>query len=379
MLSLTSILAVVLATFAVAAVLVATQNWHGHFSMDSNFGVQKIHAHPTPRIGGIAIALGLLVGWFLSEGEPQKTLGLILLAGLPALLFGLAEDVTKQVGVWPRLLATMSSGVFAWYLTGVAMQKTGLPPLDWVLQFLPLAVLFTAYAVGGFANAINIIDGFNGLAVGASAIMFAIMGMVATKINDPHLAQICQIATWCAVGFALVNWPMGRIFLGDGGAYLLGFVLAWLAVLLPMRNEGITAWVTVMVCAYPVIEVGFSVRRKRSREGHHPGQPDRVHLHHLLHRRVACKLFPKASKPLQNGLTSPLCWVLIALPGAWAYTFHSRSVMLAIGFGLMVFAYAALYARLSQFRWCFSALTLKPISSHGLPAPKSAVGSTKNR
>jgi UDP-N-acetylmuramyl pentapeptide phosphotransferase/UDP-N-acetylglucosamine-1-phosphate transferase len=347
-------------TLLASAALVASQHWHGHFSMDGTEGVQKHHSQPTPRIGGVAIVAGLLAAWLVVAPEARAILGPLLLAGLPAFAFGLAEDVTKRVGVLPRLLGTMASGVLAWYLTGVAMQDTGLPPLDSLLRFTPLAVLFTAFAVGGVANAINIIDGFNGLAAGSVAIMLGAMGLIALNVSDAPLATVCFVTAACALGFGAVNWPMGKLFLGDGGAYLLGFAVAWIAILLPMRHAEINAWATILVCAYPVLEVGFSVRRRRQREGHHPGQPDKVHLHHLMHRRLVCKLFKNTCAPLKNGLTSPLCWLGTALPAAGAVMFAQNTPALAFLFGAFIFTYAAIYARLSQFRWCISAVTLRP-------------------
>ena len=347
-------------TLLASLALVATKHWHGRFSLDNAFGVQNHHTEPTPRIGGVTLVVGLLAAWGLAAPDVQEILGPMLLAGIPAFAFGLAEDVTKKVSVTMRLLATMFSGALAWYLTDVAMQNTGVPPIDWLLGFIPLAVLFTAFAVGGVANAINIIDGFNGLASGAVAIMLAAMGAIALNVGDAPLATVCFTVATCALGFGAVNWPFGKLFLGDGGAYLLGFLLAWVAVLLPMRHPEINAWATILVCAYPVLEVGFSVRRRRNRAGHHPGQPDKVHLHHLVHRRIVCQLFPRVSKPLQNGLTSPLCWLFTALPAVWAVAFADQTLMLALAFGGIVFGYAAVYARLTQFRWCFSATTLRP-------------------
>ena len=347
-------------TLLVGIALIATQSWHGHFSLDGLDGIQKHHTQPTPRIGGVAIALGLVVGWWLSSTAEHAILGPMLLASIPALAFGLAEDVSKRVAVLPRLLATMFSGALAWYLTGVAMQDTGFAPLDWLLQFMPIAVLFTAFAVGGVANSINIIDGFHGLAAGSVAIMLGAIGLIALNVGDPALASVCFVLASCALGFGGANWPMGKIFLGDGGAYLLGFVLAWVAVLLPMRSPSVNAWATILVCAYPVIEVGFSVRRRRHRKGHHPGQADKLHLHHLVHRRIVRKLFPNLSRNLQNGLTSPLCWLCVAVPAGFAVVFAQNTPMLAFCFCGAVFAYAAVYARLTQFRWCFSALTMHP-------------------
>ena len=347
-------------TVLVGLALVVTQRWHGRFSLDGIAGVQKLHIHPTPRIGGIAIMAGLVGGWLGASPGVHAMVTSMLLAGGVAFLFGLTEDITKRVSVMARLLATMFSGALAWWLTGVAMQDTGFPPLDWLLGFTPLAVLFTAFAVGGVANAVNIIDGFNGLASGAVAVMLGAIGLMALNVGDASLANVCFLIAACSLGFVVVNWPMGKIFLGDGGAYLLGFLLAWVAVLLPMRSSHINAWATILVCAYPVLEVGFSVRRRRKREGHHPGQPDKVHLHHLVHRRVIRKLFPNLSRPLQNGLTSPICWLFTAVPAGFAVEFSQDTHALALAFAAAVLGYATVYARLTQFRWCFSARTLRP-------------------
>jgi UDP-N-acetylmuramyl pentapeptide phosphotransferase/UDP-N-acetylglucosamine-1-phosphate transferase len=117
--------------FLVSLLLVHTAHWHGHLSMDHAGGVQKFHVEPTPRVGGIGIFLGLLLAWFLLEPGPVRLLlGVILLAGVPALVFGLAEDVTKRVGVLPRLLATMVSGLLACLLSGVALSRLDVPLLD---------------------------------------------------------------------------------------------------------------------------------------------------------------------------------------------------------------------------------------------------------
>jgi UDP-N-acetylmuramyl pentapeptide phosphotransferase/UDP-N-acetylglucosamine-1-phosphate transferase len=324
-------------------------------------GVQKHHTQPTPRIGGVAIVCGLVAAWLLAEPKVRVMFNTLLLAGIPAFAFGLLEDITKKVSVLARLLATMFSGVLAWFITGIAMQDTGVMPLDWLLSFTFVAVLFTAFAMGGVANAINIIDGYNGLAGGAVAIMLGAIGLISLNVGDVDLATVCFLCAAVTLGFCAINWPMGKLFLGDGGAYLLGFVLAWMAVKLPMRHVDIHAWATMLVCAYPVLEVGFSVRRRRKRVGHQAGQPDKLHLHHLVNYRIVRKLFPSMSATLQNGMTSPVCWLATALPAAWAVVFSHNTPMLVFGFASAILAYAAVYARLTQFRWCFSARTLNPV------------------
>lgn len=352
--------------FGVALLLVVTQDWHGHLSIDSEFGVQKFHTRPTPRIGGVAIAAAAIAGYLASSTPVRDILGPMLVAGIPAFGAGILEDLTKRVGVLPRLLATMVSGLLACYLTGVAMQNTGVPAIDWALGYLPLAIVFTAFAVGGVANAVNIIDGFNGLATGSVAIMLCGMGLIAWHVGDMPLATLSFTLAGVLLGFAAINWPMGYIFLGDGGAYFVGFLLAWIAVLLPMRNPEVTAWATLLVCGYPVIEVVFSFIRKSKRKGHSPGQPDRVHLHMLMYRRLSKKAYPNASSTLQNGLTSPFAWCYTLIPVSLALLFHSDPWALAFGFLASAGVYWVVYQRLSQFKWCFQPHTMDTTSTSNL-------------
>ena len=103
---------------------------------------------------------------------------------------------------------------------------------DWLLGFGVMSFLFTVFAVGGFSHALNIVDGFNGLSAIAAWIMLAALTVVATVVSDTVLAEVCLVIGASILGFLVWNYPRGTIFLGDGGAYLLGFLIAELAVLL---------------------------------------------------------------------------------------------------------------------------------------------------
>jgi len=343
------------ATFLVTLVscvaLVRTTRWHGRLSLDSTIGLQKFHSAPTPRIGGLATMAGLVAGYGTAPEDVRQILGMLLIASLPAFCAGLLEDVSKNVGVRERLLATILSGFLAWYMTGTALSRTGVPGLDDLLSFGPMSILFTAVAIGGLANAVNIIDGFNGLAGGVLFIMFAALAGIAADAGDLALAGTCSVLAACSIGFTLVNWPFGKIFLGDGGAYLLGFAVGWTAVLLVARNPGVPALAPLTVCAYPVLEVAFSIVRKSRRAGYNPGQPDRVHLHMLVHRRVVRPWLSSLSPALQNGLTSPFAWLYAAVLAGWGSMFAQRSYYLVAGLVVAALVYAAVYTRLTRFRW----------------------------
>ncbi|MDB5743357.1 MAG: glycosyl transferase, family 4 [Polaromonas sp.] len=344
--------------FLVALLLVYTKDWHGHFSMDSHEGVQKFHTHPTPRVGGIAIVAGIVTGYLFENPSRQALLGPLILAGIPAFAFGLLEDVTKRVSVRTRLLATMGCGVLGWTITGYSITDANMPGLDWLLGFTLFSVLFTAFAVGGIANAINIVDGFNGLAAGTVIIILAAFGVMATSLGDHDLAFVCLILAGAVLGFLMVNWPFGKIFLGDGGAYFVGFALAWLAVLILQRHTEISAWAPLLVCGFPILEVLFSIVRRRRRHLS-PGNPDRLHLHSLVKRRLVRALLPNASSLTRNSATGAIMWFAALVPAVIAVNWATHTFMLVLGFLVCTLLYGAAYARLTQFCWFWKARNVR--------------------
>ena len=344
--------------FLVAVLLVFTKHWHGHFSMDGLVGIQKNHTIPTPRIGGVSVLAGVIAAYLVAQPERAQILSQLLLAGLPAFIFGLAEDITKKVGVMARLLATMASGVLGWWLTGVSLTGVDIPLLDSLLSYTLISVAFTAFAVGGVANAVNIVDGFNGLASGFVIIALIGLALVSAMVGDVDLAFACLAIATAALGFWLVNWPWGHLFLGDGGSYFCGFALAWASVMLIERNSGVSAFVPLLICIHPVTEVLFSIYRRRMTKVS-PGHPDRLHLHTLVMRRVVRprmrRMFPdeiKMVSRMQNsvtGLVLAMATIPSVLLALWVVGSPLFAALACLGFAL---GYVTAYARLVRYHWC---------------------------
>jgi UDP-N-acetylmuramyl pentapeptide phosphotransferase/UDP-N-acetylglucosamine-1-phosphate transferase len=338
--NLLSILVALFSSLGISALVVLTQRYHGHLTMDSSHGVQKFHVHPTPRVGGVGIYLGLLVVWLqVKDPATSQILKIIVLAGIPAFAFGILEDLTKQVGVIPRLLATMASGMIACLMTGMALPRLDIPFIDEAFKFLPVALLFTSFAIGGVANAINIIDGFHGLASGASITILLALAAIAFEVGDAPLVLAALLVTATVAGFWLLNYPWGKIFLGDGGAYFTGFSMAWLAVLLLVRNPQISPWVCLLVFAYPVIEVLYSVVR-RYLQDQSPGAPDSLHLHSLVKTQVIRKKLSSWSPNIQNAAVSPVIWACVATPAVMGVLMYLASPLVL---GVVFISFVVLY------------------------------------
>jgi UDP-N-acetylmuramyl pentapeptide phosphotransferase/UDP-N-acetylglucosamine-1-phosphate transferase len=339
------------ASLLICLAIVYTKHLHGSHTLDREAGVQKVHEEPTPRVGGVAILISAAIGALLTPPEVARLLWPMLFAALPAFLVGAAEDLFKRDRVSERMIATFASGILAWWLTGVSLTRLDIPVLDSVLVITPISVLFTAFALSGVANSINIIDGFNGLAGGTVLVCLTALGLIAFKASDAEMAKICFVLAGSIFGFMLVNYPKGKIFLGDGGAYLLGFLIGWVAVLIATRNpHHVSPWAPLLACGYPILEVLFSMLRRRARTLK-LGGADRLHLHSLLWARVVRRKWPNAPVTAQNARVFPLIFLFAVIPAALSVVFKGSTPKLVCAFLLCALLYAVIYARLVHFHW----------------------------
>lgn len=342
-------LLIALTSFLACLVIVLTKQLHGRFTLDSQVGVQRAHLEPTPRVGGVPIFLSLVLA---SVGTADSDMGRILvpmlLAGIPAFFLGLVEDLFKREQIAERLGGTFVSAVLACWLMDTSLQSVGVVGLDGLLGIGLVSVAFTAFAVAGIANAVNIIDGVNGLAGGTVAIALLGLGAIAFQVGDAPLAAVCVVFAVAILGFLMVNFPLGKIFLGDGGAYFLGFALGWIAVLLPSRNPEVSPWACFLVCGYPVIETLFSILRRAKRRLHF-GEPDRLHLHSLVRARWVERRFGGLPGVIRNSITSLPLWAFagfLALVGV--FWFDHAQLMMLCAFAASAF-YWVWYLRLVRF------------------------------
>jgi len=326
---------------------------------DTDFsGPQKFHERAVPRIGGLGIVAGLWLAagaMWLQDPKGLGTWALLLLAcGLPAFLAGLAEDVTKQVSPAQRLFFTALSASLALFVLGNSITRTDLPGLDSLVVYAPFAAVLTVFAVAGVANSINLIDGFNGLASTCVAIMLLGLAAVAWRVGDGLVLSLALAGVGAVLGFLIWNFPRGLVFLGDGGAYFLGFYLAELALLLLARNPSVSPLFPLMLVIYPVFETVFSMYRRKILKGRPIGQPDGAHLHSLIFRRFMRADFANLDadgRTLRNSMTSPFLWLLSVLSVLMAVAVWDSSGWLLVGVVIFCCSYLALYWRIVRFRW----------------------------
>jgi UDP-N-acetylmuramyl pentapeptide phosphotransferase/UDP-N-acetylglucosamine-1-phosphate transferase len=349
-----------LVSFAFSALLtllvIKQAGLHGP-ALDADFAaVQKVHSHNVARIGGLPIFLAVVLTAAISMWRvPQIALWLLslLLCSLIAFGGGIVEDYTGRVSAAWRLLFTMTAALLAYFVLDARLDRIDIPfgslPLHFAWLVLPLTVL----AVAGIANAINIIDGFNGLASVVTICMLISLAYVAAQVGDVFVVVAALMVAGATAGFLIWNYPVGLIFLGDGGAYFLGFMLGELALLLVVRNPQVSTWYAALLLIYPAFETIFSAYRRMFVRGKSPAMPDGIHLHSLIFRRIVqWTVGRKEARALmrRNALTSPYLWMFSLMAVIPATVFWRNTGVLIFFCFLFIVSYVWLYARIVRFK-----------------------------
>lgn len=354
-------MAVFLLSFALSAALtlfvVRLLRHRGSATKDHDrSGPQKVHATTVARVGGISV-VGALAGlaaaaWWL-QAPLARELALLLACGMPVFAMGLMEDLTKRVSPISRLGAAAVSALLAALVLGTVIDRTDIWGLDWIASTAIGAVALAVLAVSGIANAINIIDGFNGLASMCAEMIFLALAYVAFQVGDTLVFSLALAGAGAVLGFFIWNYPAGLIFLGDGGAYFIGFLAAQVALLLLVRNPQVSPLFPLLTCIYPVFETLFSMYRRKVIRGRSVGMPDGLHLHSLVYRRMlrwAIGRQDAAAMMKRNSRTAPYLWLLCMFAVVPAVLFWDDSRVLGACIVLFALAYVVLYGKIIRFK-----------------------------
>ena len=316
-------------------------------------GVQKFHVDVTPRIAGISVFIGFFIGLW-SINLPVGVYIFLLLASLPVFIVGLLEDITAQVSPKYRMIATLVSIASIFFWLDIGINFLGFEWIDYYLSnYVVLSLLFTLFVVGGAVNAVNIIDGYNGLMIGYSIFVLLSIAYISNIIGDGLTFQLSLLLTFSMLGLFVFNFPFGKIFMGDGGAYFVGFMMAVMGMMLAIRNEEVSHWFTLLLFIYPLYETAFSIYRKKIVRNIPSSQPDGHHLHMLIYKRlVKCKI-SKKNKILCNSMTSPFLWALSLVGIIPAVVWYNNQTILIIWAFIFMIIYTIIYRRIVHFKFKF--------------------------
>ena len=300
---------------------------------------RRVHNHPIPRMGGLAIFLGFLLSVLLFVPMSRPLEG-VLLGSVIIVATGAVDDVVS-LKAWVKLLLQIAAACVAVYY-GVRIEVLGNLNIFSSNDYVTLAswsVPITVLWIVGITNSVNLIDGLDGLAVGVSTISSLTMLVIALLVADSSVAVVLAALVGACIGFMPYNLNPAKIFMGDTGSLLLGYVLATMSVLGLFKFNALVSFaVPVLAIAVPLFDTIFAFFR-RLIHGQNPMHPDRGHFHHRL---IDMGLSQKQAVAVLYTISAilGLAAVVITTSG------ELKALILILGFCLCAFVWAAVYGKL---------------------------------
>lgn len=243
---------------------------------------RRMHDHPIPRLGGLAIAIAFLLSTFLLEQLDGQMQG-ILLGSIVILVLGVMDDCMALPAL-PKFFVQIFAAIIV-VMHGCTIRYVTNPfssvPGD-CFDLGPLSAPITVLWIVTMTNAVNFIDGLDGLAVGVSGISTATMLVIALLVSDQQVAVILAALLGACVGFIPYNFNPAKIFMGDTGATFLGFILATMSIQGLFKMYAVISFaVPFLILGVPFFDICFAVIRRLARH-QNPMTADRGHIHHRL-------------------------------------------------------------------------------------------------
>jgi len=339
-------LIVFLTSFSISAVVIMLK--HQLLSRVINredlASVQSMHIVPTPRLGGAAVVLGIISCLAIVYWTPLERQGVIIyfVALSPILLAGLCEDLGLRVSPRIRFASAIVAGLLTSLAWGIWVREINVPGLDMILAYAPIAIPLTILAAAGVTNAFNLVDGINGLAGFISISTAASLAVAASSLGLYNI-QAVSIMLCCAVaGFLCFNFPFGKIFLGDAGAYTLGHTLVWLAIGLNSISPDVTPWAILLIFFWPVADTLLAIWRRR-RLGLRADQPDRLHFHQFALRYIEIRFLGRGKRAIANPIATVLLLPFVIAPQIAGIALIYNDVGAKITVAIFAFLFVAVY------------------------------------
>lgn len=335
--------------------LLFSKKYHLSWSSDTALGPQKIHKSYVPRIGGLAWYSGFLFASFVVsqtqsfDDMPHLPMWLAL-SVLPVASAGFLEDVFKNVTPKIRLLSSIVTGGIFIALFDYSISELGIAYLDDLLAIVVVSNLVTVLSIATMINSINIIDGLNGLALSVGGLCFAAVSYFAWDAELMSLALVNAMFVGVIMGVLIFNFPKGRIFLGDGGAYIIGGLMAMSVITLSAQDKSISPFALLLIVFYPCYELFRTMARRFFVGGKQMMMPDNEHLHSLVYRWLDGLAITEGKWSVIQQNPNPFATgVIVTLPAlstAWAVYFRHNELLLIVGIFVVMFCYETLYKKL---------------------------------
>ncbi|MCB6899147.1 undecaprenyl/decaprenyl-phosphate alpha-N-acetylglucosaminyl 1-phosphate transferase [bacterium 210917-DFI.7.65] len=243
---------------------------------------RRMHKVPIPRMGGLAIFLGFIISVLLFVEVDDQMKG-ILLGSVIIVVMGIIDDITPLRASLKFVIQILAALIPVYY--GVQITCVSNPNLfsdNPYWNFGWLSIPITVIWIVGLTNAVNLIDGLDGLAIGVSSISALTMLAIAILVAEPQVAVIMAALVGACIGFMPYNMNPAKIFMGDTGSTFLGYILACITIQGLFKFYAVISFVVpFLILGLPIFDTMFAIIRRIS-HGQNPMAPDRSHVHHRL-------------------------------------------------------------------------------------------------
>ncbi len=301
--------------------------------------VQSMHEIPTPRIGGISIFLSMQLMTIMAPASVSEDLYLFMAATTIIFFTGLLEDIGLYISAKTRLFACATSSFIAIILLDAWMPRIGIPFLDASLLHYVVGAIITIFITSSVANGFNLIDGVNGLAAMVGITTSVCLAIIAFKAEYYSMTELCVMLSSCILGFFVINYPHGRIFLGDAGAYTIGFILSWFGIAILINNPTVTPWAILLTMFWPLADTLLAIHRRRSKKVN-AMRPDRLHAHQMVMRTLEMSLLGRHRRKIANPITTAVLSPFVITPpivGVFLWDNNKLAFLATITFLILFF------------------------------------------
>ncbi len=306
---------------------------------------QNLHKKLISRFGGVAIFVSLFLVSFFEDNETYNFLRTALICAAPVFVLGLIDDLRIVINPTVRLLTVIPSALMAYQFLGTEAYGLDIAFVDTIFEFKFFSILFICFALAGIVNAFNMIDGINGLVL----IYVMTICFVTVIFSQPYFSEQTNLLFvaifFSCLGVLVLNFPLGRIFLGDGGSYFLGMVIS-IALIKHYQDNQLSPWYVACVLIYPITDTIFTILR-RMHAKMSTMESDNQHLHHLIFESVSNRI--SKYERLKHVITTLIIFVFYTPFILFANTQPTNTTLLAFICAVFIFLYVVSYFVLKKF------------------------------
>ena len=327
---------------------------NGYMTMRRNdlHAVQTTHQRPTSRFGGLAISITFVAGLFIEPTRENPQILENLACLFPIFLVGVLEDSGRRIAPRCRLLACVISSLIAIVVCGSEIDRLGFLRLDFLLEQQAVAIFLTVLVLTGVTQSFNLLDGLHGLCGFTAVIVALALAAISAQGAQTDMGQVMALLVAAIVGFLILNYPRGLLFLGDAGATCIGFILACTAIEMLHNQPELSPWALMLVFFWPIADTLLAINRRLMR--HRAAmQPDRMHFHHVVMRAYEILVLGKKNRAVSNPAATAILLPMIAAPslvGIFVWNRDDLALMATVVFAVLFLATYLAIVRRAQHR-----------------------------